>query len=68
MAIDLDLMQPDADDTAETLAALRDLLTDPDMSSAAVHLKCLERLDGPGVAAALARLRRQKKLHLTTKE
>jgi hypothetical protein len=60
MAIDLDLMHPDADDTAATLAALEDLLTDPDLSSEAVHIKCLERLDGPAVSVALARLRRQQ--------
>jgi hypothetical protein len=67
MIRDLDI-QTDADDAAETLAVLRELLTDPDLSSAAVHLKCLEHLDGPGIAAALARLRRQQKLHLPTKE
>jgi hypothetical protein len=58
MIRDLDI-QADAEDAAETLAALEDLLTDPDLSSEAVHIKCLERLDSPAVACALARLRRQ---------
>jgi hypothetical protein len=41
-------------------AAIVELLTDLETDDRACRIKCLENLEGPAVALALARLRRQR--------
>jgi hypothetical protein len=48
-----------ADYTDDTQAALVELLTDLETDDHACRIACLENLEGPAVAVALARLRRR---------